>query len=139
NQARATAIGELTARARKPSSEATVELLATLRSAGPGDACHKVVEILNRDVAVESVWDGLFLTAGELLMRQPGIVGVHCVTSVNALHHAFRASGNDETRRLLMLQAAAFLALFRKFMTGRGQLADLHLLRLGEERPPAAD
>src|SRR4029078_11530489 len=127
NQARATAIGELTARARKPSSEATVELLATLRSAGPGDACHKVVEILNRDVAVESVWDGLFLAAGELLMRQPGIVGVHCVTSVNALHQAYLMTGSDMTRRLMVLQAAAFLGLFRKAMLGRGELADRRL------------
>ena len=54
--------------------------------------------------APASVWDGLFLPAGELLMQQPGIVGLHCVTSTNALHYAFTASGNDETRRMMMLQ-----------------------------------
>ena len=36
-----------------------------------------------------SVWDGLFLAAGELLARQPGIVGLHCVTSINALHFGY--------------------------------------------------
>ena len=35
---------------------------------------------------------------------------------MNALHFAYQASGNDETRRLLLLQAAAFLPLFRKAM-----------------------
>jgi hypothetical protein len=82
------------------------------------------VELLNKEVDPASVWDGLFLTAGELLMRQPGIVGVHCVTSTNALHYGYTASGNDETRRLLMLQAAAFLPMFRKFMIERGKLRD---------------
>ena len=83
-----------------------------------------MVELLNKGVAPASLWDGLFLTAGELLMRQPGIVGLHCVTSTNALHYAYQTSGNDETRRLLLLQAAAFLPLFRQAMTGRGKLGD---------------
>ena len=60
-------------------------------------------------------------------MRQPGIVGIHCVTATNALHYGYQASGNDETRRLLMLQAAAFLPMFRKFMEGRGALRALSL------------
>jgi hypothetical protein len=111
----------------KGSSEATADLLTALRSAAPADACEKVVELLNKEIDPASVWDGLFLTAGELIMRQPGIVGIHCVTSTNALHYAYEASGNDETRRLLMLQAAAFLSMFRTNMEGRGQLRDLRI------------
>jgi hypothetical protein len=106
---------------------ATMYLLAALREASPADACEKVVEQLNKELDPSSVWDALFLTAGELIMRQPGIVGIHCVTSTNALHYGFQASGNDETRRLLMLQAAAFLSMFRTFMEGRGQLRDLRI------------
>src|SRR5262249_49350110 len=34
------------------------------------------------------------------------------------------ASGNDETRRMLMLQAAAFLALFYKRMKGPGKMRE---------------
>jgi hypothetical protein len=49
-------------------------------------------------------------------MRQPGIVGIHCVTSVNALHYAYQQSGMPETRKLMLLQAAAFLAQFRARM-----------------------
>ena len=74
------------------------------------------MKVLNKGVSPANVWDSLFLRAGELLMQQPGIVGIHCVTSANALHYGYQASGNDETRRMLMLQAAAFLALFRKRM-----------------------
>jgi hypothetical protein len=72
-------------------------------------------------------------------MRQPGIVGIHCVTSVNALHYGFQTSGNDETRRMLLLQAAAFLTLFRENMRGRqGGLADRQLDTLEALAPQAA-
>jgi hypothetical protein len=106
----------------KDTPSAATDLLATLRSASPSDGAEKVVELLNKGVSPASVWDGLFLCAGELLMRQPGIVGLHCVTSTNALHYAYTASGNDETRRLMMLQCAAFLPMFRQAMTQRGKL-----------------
>jgi hypothetical protein len=106
------------------SPQATKELLAVMRTSSPGEACDKVVELLNKKISPASIWDGLFLDAGELLMRQPGIVGIHCVTSANALHYGYQASANDETRRMLMLQAAAFLCMFRKAMAGRGKLRD---------------
>jgi hypothetical protein len=122
----------------KASPEAAKELLAALRTTQPADACEKVVEVLNKGVAPASVWDALLLRAGELIMQQPGIVGIHCVTSVNALRYAYSASGNDETRRLMMLQAAAFLPLFRKFMGGRGGVRDdLHLDTLDENEVKA--
>jgi hypothetical protein len=109
------------------SPKATSDLLATLRSATPAEACEHVVDLLNQKIAPASIWDGLFLTAGELIMRQPGIVGIHCVTSINGLHYGFQACANDETRRLLMLQGPAFLAMFRTTMEGRGGLADLRI------------
>jgi hypothetical protein len=108
----------------KADPHAATELLGTLRSAPYGDCCAKIVELLNKKVDPASVWDGLFLTAGELIMREQGIVGVHCVTSINALHYAYQTSGNDETRRLMMLQGAAFLALFRKRLYGDKKLSD---------------
>jgi len=112
------------------SAEATTDLLATLRTATPAEACDRVVAILNQGVDPASVWDALFLNAGELLMRQPGIVGIHCVTSANALHYGYQTTENDETRQLLMLQTAAFLPMFRRNMQGRGQLRDLRIDRL---------
>jgi hypothetical protein len=114
----------------KPNAAATADMLATLRQGSDADACAKVVECLNRGVAPQSVWDAMFTGAGELLMRQPGIVGLHTVTSTNALAYAYRASGNDETRRLLLLQNAAFLPLFRGAMEGRGKVGDRRIDQL---------
>jgi len=109
---------------------ASADLLATLRTGSSDDACDQVVELLNRGVSPQSVWDVLFSGAGELLLRQPGIVSLHAVTSTNALHFAFQASGDDRTRRLLMLQNAAFLPLFRGAMGGRGKVADARIDQL---------
>src|SRR3954452_24895594 len=114
----------------KPDSRASAELLATLRTGSEGDACDQVVELLNRGVAPQSVWDALFDAAGELLLRQPGIVSLHAVTSTNALHFAFQASGDDRTRRLLLLQNAAFLTLFREAMGARGKVGDARIDQL---------
>jgi hypothetical protein len=105
----------------KPSDQAVVEMLATLREASADEACDAVIAQLNRGVAPQSVWDALFLGAGEQLMRRPGIVSLHAVTSANALNFAFRTSKNDEMRRLLLLQTAAFLPLFRGDLSLRGE------------------
>jgi len=104
---------------------ATTELLATLRTGTAAEGSDKVVELLNRGVDPSSVWDGLFLGAGELIMRQPGIVGIHCVTSINALHFGSQASGNDETRRFLMLHGGGLSAAVPQGHAGaRGNLRD---------------
>jgi hypothetical protein len=108
----------------KVDDKATQELLAAIRAASPAECSEMVVKLLNQEIDPASVWDGLFLGAGELLMRQPGIVGLHCVTTANALHFGYQASGNNETRQMLMLQAAAFLPMFRKAMESRGKVGD---------------
>src|SRR5262249_25941466 len=97
----------------KPDAVATIELLETLRHTSPEEASAKVIELLNRGVASQSITDAFFAAAGELLMRRPGILSLHASTSTNALHFAFQNAANDETRRLLLLQNAAFLTLFR--------------------------
>lgn len=97
----------------RPDADATGVLLATLRDGGWEEASAKVVELLNRGVAPQSLWDACFQAAGELLMRAPGIVSLHACTTTNALHFAFRQTHSDETRRFLLLQNAAFLPLFR--------------------------
>ena len=60
-------------------------------------------------------------------MRQPGIVALHAVTSTNALHFAYKTAASDETRRLLLLQNAAFVPLFRQAMARRERLKDVNL------------
>jgi hypothetical protein len=114
----------------KRDSAASADLLATLRKGSSDDACEQVVELLNRGIAAQSIWDALFTGAGELLLRQAGIVSLHAMTSTNALHYAYQASGDDQTRRLLMLQNAAFLPLFRTALGGRGKVADARIDQL---------
>lgn len=106
------------------------DLLKSLRNDSDDEACDQVVELLNRGVAPQSIWDALFDASGELLLRQPGIVSLHAVTSTNALHFAYQASGNDETRKMLLLQNAAFLTLFRQALGGRGKVGDARIDQL---------
>ncbi|MGD9721157.1 MAG: twin-arginine translocation signal domain-containing protein [Pirellulales bacterium] len=127
----------------KPDKGATLEMLATLREADEHGSCDKVVEIINRGVHPQAVWDALLVGSGELLARQPGIVALHAVTTSNALRYAWNTSGNDETRRMLLLQNAAFVPMFRQAMISRGgKLKDLKLDELqpvslsGGDRPP---
>ncbi len=116
---------------------ATTEFLATLRTGNNNDACEAVVSKLDAGIDPACLWDGIFLTAGELLMRQPGIVGLHTITSMNALHFAYQTSANDETRRLMLLQAAAFLPMFREAMRSRGQVGDVRIDTLEATTPTA--
>jgi hypothetical protein len=126
----------------KTEEKATTEFLAAIRSGSEDETCKLAVEMLNRGVATQSIWDALFVGAQELLARQPGIVAIHAVTSTNALHFAFRTSANDQTRRLLLLQNAAFLPLFRQSMSRRAALQELSLDTLEstshESQDPAA-
>jgi hypothetical protein len=110
----------------KPSAEAVAEMLAVLREASDEEACDSVISHLNRGVAPQSLWDAFFLGAGELLMRRPGIVSLHAVTSTNALNYAYQNTADGETRKLLLLQTAAFLTLFRGDRAGgKGVKIDL--------------
>lgn len=113
--------------------QAAGETLAALRSADHAAACELVVELLNRGVAPQSIWDGLFSSAGELLARRPGIVSLHAVTTTNALRFAFEQCAVDETRRLLLLQNTAFLTFFRDRLSG--ELGDLRLDTLEPQTP----
>jgi hypothetical protein len=113
--------------AGKLSDEASTEMLATLRDGSDEEASVKVVQLLNRGVSPQSIYDALFAGAGELLMRQPGIVALHAVTSTNALHYAFRTVTSEQTQRMLLLQNAAFLPLFRQAMHGRGNVGNLQI------------
>lgn len=92
----------------------TTDLMEPLRSGSWDDASQAVVKALNAGADPSTVWDAVFLYAGELLMQRPGIPSLHACTTANALHYAFQQAGIDETRRYLLLQAASFMPLFRK-------------------------
>ncbi len=111
----------------KSDASATHSLLQTIRTGSESDAAEQVIDLLNQGVAASSIWDGLLLGAGELLMRQPGIVGLHPLTTANAMHYCFQTCGEERTRRLLLLQCASFLPLFREAMKNRGEVAETRI------------
>ncbi len=96
--------------------DAMPDLLALLRQGTDAEVGAAFARRLDGTLAPRTLWDAVFLGAAELLMRQPGIVGLHALTTANALHYAYTATGDDATRRLLLLQAASFLPLFRGAM-----------------------
>ncbi len=100
------------------------ELLSILRTASADEMGAKIAELTGKGAAAQAVWEGLFLGAGELLMRQPGIVGLHTLTTLNALHYAHQSVANVDTRKLLLLQAGSFLPMFREAMRTRGKVGD---------------
>ncbi|HAV64500.1 MAG TPA: hypothetical protein DCY13_19295, partial [Verrucomicrobiales bacterium] len=85
--------------AGQSSAVAANELLATLRTGTWDEASRLAVEQLNLGIAPGSIWDAVFQSAGEMLMRRPGIGSLHASTTANALHFAFQRTGMDETRR----------------------------------------
>ncbi|MEO8352675.1 MAG: hypothetical protein ABI680_13150 [Chthoniobacteraceae bacterium] len=108
----------------KPSADATRELLALTRQESSRDVSALVVKQLNDGVAPQSIFDALFCGAGELLMRAPGILALHAMTCTNALHYAWQRVRDDQTRKLILLQNAAFLPLFRGNRSGEGVRID---------------
>ncbi len=120
-------------RGGKVDDGATRDLVRTLHECSPNEASEKVVGLIRSGVALQSVWDGIFAAAGELLMRQRGIVALHSVTTTNAIHHAFMTTSDERTRQYLLLQNASFLPMFRQAARDRGTLADRHIDELTVE------
>jgi hypothetical protein len=118
------------------STDGTRDLLQAIRTGSSSDLGAFTVELLNRGVAPQSVFDGLFDGAGELLMRAPGIISLHAMTFTNAIHYAWHRTKNDETRRLLLLQNAAFLPLYRG--NARGDKGGVRIDTLEPLAPSAA-
>jgi hypothetical protein len=122
----------------QPDPAATSALLTVLRNGPEADAAMMALKLMrDSGASPRSIWDALFLGAGELLMRQPGIVGLHTLTTMNALHYAFQRTGKDVTRLMLLLQGASFLPLFREAMKGRGPVGDVRIDALEPADRPA--
>ncbi len=103
---------------------ASLDLVAAFREASAEDASRLAVEALNNQISAQAVWDAVLVGSGELLMRQPGIIGLHALTTANALRYAFQTSGEEDSRRMLLLQACSFLPMFRNSAEGRGALGN---------------
>jgi len=112
---------------------ATNDLLEALRTASIEDANKTLLEQLQSGkTQAQGAWDAVHLAAGELIMRQPGILGIHAITSTNALHYAFRTALDPETRLLMLVHAVAWMGQFRQSMRGgsRGEFGTLKITDL---------
>ncbi|MFM7591684.1 MAG: hypothetical protein ACKO85_07805 [Isosphaeraceae bacterium] len=89
-------------------------LIEGLRKAAPKDAGAAMAEFVKSGSSPQAIWDVILKGSNELLLRKPGIVSLHAVTSINALHYIFTAAGDDTTRKLAMAQAAGWVTLFRQ-------------------------
>ena len=89
-------------------------LVRALREVSELDAGRAVIDLLKRGVSADSIWEALFATAAELVLRSPRVVPVHAQTSANAYHYAFRHARDGDTRLLALLQSAAFMPGFRR-------------------------
>jgi hypothetical protein len=97
-------------------SGARAELHAALYRASEDESGTVVVALLRQGISPEAIWQVLFDTAAELLMHQPGIVPLHAQTTANALYYAYRVCADEPTQQLILLQGAAFIAMFRRLV-----------------------
>jgi hypothetical protein len=79
----------------KPSADATTELLQSIRTGSPADTSELTVKLLNEGVAPQSIFEGLFDGAGELLMQAPGILSLHATTFTNAMRYVWQHLQSD--------------------------------------------
>jgi hypothetical protein len=111
----------------------TRDLVAMIREGKGEEACDAAAAQLAAGKArAGAVWDAVHLAAGELVLRSrtpnPGHQtngdALHANTVANALHYAFRAGSEPETRLLLVLQAVAWTVMFRDLIQSKGLLTE---------------
>lgn len=105
-------------------TEFTREVVTGLREWKPAEASKQIGLLLQGEASLQSIVDGLYLSGSELLMRQPGIVSLHSLTTTNAIQYLARTVQSDLLRRQLILQNASFLPFFLESMRGRGSVRD---------------
>jgi len=103
-------------------SQQSLVLLREFRRLGSRAAQELVLRAFRDGLGPQTVWDGLRLFATELFMKRAGrsaatgrlaLLPVHAVTVTNALAHAYRATRAEQTKRLMVLQAAGWLPALR--------------------------
>jgi hypothetical protein len=124
----------------------TKDLLALLRDGKGDEACDLAVKQLTEGKArAGAVWDAVHLAAGELVLsskthaahRPVNSCALHSNTATNALHYAFRASSQEDTRLLLTLQSVAWMDLFRKcIIEGKHLVTSTDITALTGPEPP---
>jgi len=94
----------------KGDSGLTRELLAVMSERNADGAFQLAITQLARgNVRAGAIWDAVHLAAAEAYIRGDANNGLHSNTGVNALHYAFRASGDPEIRLQSLMRAVSWL------------------------------
>jgi hypothetical protein len=114
--------------ARKEADDAaTKAVVEAIRSAEPDEASGLAISLLaSGKASAGAVWDAVHLAGSEVRMRAGSgsvIVGLHAVTSANALHYGWLAAGDASTRLLMLLQGVGWMGQFRKWAESREEKA----------------
>jgi hypothetical protein len=99
-------------------------MLQELRTAPSEQAVGVAMSLLTDDVSAHTVWEAVMMSAAELILRRNNIIAVHANTMANAMHYCYRVSDADATKRLLLLQAVAFIVRFRAMVDGDRRARD---------------
>ena len=102
----------------------TSQIVTGFRGWKPLEAGKEIAELLNGQVSLQSVVDGIYLAGSELMMRQPGIISLHSLTTTNAIQYLANTVQDDSLRRRLILQNASFLPFFLQSMRDRGPVKE---------------
>jgi hypothetical protein len=123
----------------------TGDLLTLLREGKGDEACDLALRhLIDGTARASAVWDAVHLAAGELVLsskthaahRPINSSALHSNTATNALHYAFRTSSKEDTRLLLILQAVAWMDLFRKgIIKGKHLVAPTDITALTSPEP----
>jgi hypothetical protein len=107
----------------RPDADATRSIVAAIRESSPEEACADVAgRLVKGQAGAGAVWDAVHLAGAEVRMRvraSAAIVGLHAVTSANALRYAYMTAGDPQMRLLALLQGVGWMGQFRKFAETR--------------------
>ena len=125
---------------RTRSAKESWALLNRLREATPRAAQELIVGELVDGFHPDTAWDAIRLLGSELFLRRPGksaasgreaLLPVHGVTVPSALGYIYRTSKSEATRRIAILQAAAWTTGIRDRLR---QMIDLDMEGPGIDR-----
>ncbi len=97
----------------KTDREAGRTMLQTMRNASDLEAAREAVRLLQEGVAPQVIWEALLGAAAEVMLRTGSFAALHANTMANSAYYLYRQASEDKARRLLLLQTASLLALFR--------------------------
>ena len=113
----------------KSDEGATIELVKDFRRGRPGPSCRRVFDALRSgEVSADSVWDAVFLTTAELVMRYQWVgakmLAGHSVTCTNALHYMYRMLKDPGKRLFAVLESVHWTTSFLARERNRPALRD---------------